>query len=468
MTFTLPGTTPVYRQISESPAVIAEPHQPAGQRTVQLKHSLHQRLIQGIDLSVLRNMNESQLRSEFRRGAEELCRTRPDLLNAAERKQLIDELVDETLGFGPLEPLLRDPSVADILINGPQMVYVERNGQLEKTDITFYDDDHLVALVQKIAGRVGRRVDESSPMVDARLPDGSRINAVIRPLALNGALVSIRRFGNLRPEFGVLLQNQTFSPEILKFLAACVEGRLNMLLSGGTGSGKTTLLNVLSSFIPAAQRIVTIEDAAELNLRQPHVARMETRSANLEGIGEVTIRDLLRNALRMRPDRILIGECRGPEAFEMLQAMNTGHDGSLTTIHANSAQDALDRLAMLVSMGKHELPLEFITRQIAATIQIIVHTARLVGGARKVVQVAEVTGVANGSVTIQNLFTFEQQGIDANGLAQGGFRSTGKTPACLGKLRAAGISFNPTIFSISNISGSSPAAGTSPGRQALP
>ena len=304
-------------------------------RMRNLKRDLHQQLIASMDLATLGSMSEEQLRQEVRRAAEDLTRRSSDLFNLAEREWLINEVIDETFGLGPLEPLLRDPSISDILVNGPKIAYVERKGRLEEVDLAFHDDRHLIQLIQRIVGRVGRRVDETSPMVDARLPDGSRVNAIIPPLALDGPLLSIRRFGAHPLLIEDLIENKGFTPEMSEFLAACVRARVNIVISGGTGSGKTTLLNALSAFIPSDERIATIEDAAELKLQQRHVVRMETRPPNIEGSGEVTTRDLFRNTLRMRPDRIIVGECRGPEALDMLQAMNTGHDGSTTTIHAN-------------------------------------------------------------------------------------------------------------------------------------
>lgn len=416
------------------------------ERLTQLKRELHNRLIQGIDLAAFRSMDEAQLRIEFRRGAEELCRQRPDLISLTERKRIIDELVDETLGLGPLEPLLRDPTVSDILINGPRQVFVERAGKLQKSNLQFYSDEHLLQVIQKIVSRVGRRVDESSPMVDARLPDGSRVNAIIRPLALDGALVSIRRFGQHRMGPEQLVQSGSISREMMCFLAAAVKARLNIIVSGGTGSGKTTFLNILSSFIQPEQRLVTIEDAAELQLQQPHVARMETRPANLEGSGEVTARDLLRNALRMRPDRIIVGECRGGEALDMLQAMNTGHDGSLTTIHANTAHDALCRLEMLVGMSGFELPMWYIDRQIASGIQLVVQTARLCGGVRRVTQIAEVCGVQQGQLVTRDVFHYEQTGVDNLGQAIGIFKSDGVLPKCFSRLKSYGVPLPKELF----------------------
>ena len=411
-----------------------------------LKREIHARLISGMDLSAVGTLDEYELRQEIRRGAAELCGYRADLMSLADRERLVEEIIDETLGLGPLEPLLRDPTVSDILINGPKTVYVERNGRLERSSVSFYDDEHLVEIAQRIATRIGRRLDESSPMVDARLRDGSRVNAVIRPLALDGALVSIRRFPS-RPLLAAdLIGKKSATPEMIEFLAACVKARLNIVVSGGTGSGKTTLLNMLSGYIPHDQRIATIEDAAELQLQQPHVARMETRPANLEGKGEVTARDLLKNSLRMRPDRIIVGECRGAEAFDMLQAMNTGHDGSLTTIHANDSRDAVSRLEMLVGMAGYDLPLWFIHRQIGSAVHLVVQAARLSGGRRKVMQVSEITGVQGETISMHDIFVYEQTGVDDAGAAVGEFRATGILPRCLEKLRAAGMRLDPQLF----------------------
>jgi pilus assembly protein CpaF len=412
----------------------------------QLKVELHEQLISGMDFSALRSVEPHVLREELRRGAEELCRVHAELWSHDERARLIDELVDESLGLGPLEPLLNDPTVSDILINGPYCVYVERRGRLEKTLVKFRDLDHLLEILQRIVGRVGRRVDESTPMVDARLIDGSRLNAIIRPLALDGALVSIRRFGARPFTPGDLVARKSATPPMIEFLAACVQARMNILVSGGTGTGKTTLLNMLSSFIPNEERIATIEDAAELQLQQEHVARMETRQANLEGKGEITSRELLRNALRMRPDRIIIGECRGAEAFDMLQAMNTGHDGGMSTIHANDARDAISRLEMLVGMAAPELPMWFIHRQIAATIHIVIQVGRLSGGERKLVQISEVTGVFGEQINMHDLFSFTQTGIDEAGHAQGYFTARGIVPTCLSRFEAAGITLPLSMF----------------------
>ncbi len=412
----------------------------------QLRKELRKRLVEGIDLTAVRTMDEDRLRRELRRGAAELCRTRAALISNAERERLVDELINDTIGLGPLEPLLQDPTVSDILINGPRAIYVEREGRLESVNAEFDDDDHLLEIVQRIAHRVGRRIDESSPMVDARLPDGSRVNAVIRPLALDGALVSIRRFGDRPLMAEDLITRQAAMPAMIAFLAAAVRARQNIIISGGTGSGKTTLLNMLSGFIADDERICTIEDAAELQLQQPHVARMESRPPNVEGNGEVTARDLVRNSLRMRPDRILIGECRGVEAFDMLQAMSTGHHGSLTTIHANDARDAISRLEMLVGMTGLELPLWFIHRKIATTVNLIVHVARLAGGSRKITQISEITGMEGEAVCTQDLFVFRQTGVNEIGVVQGHFEATGLRPICLPRLRTSGVPLSNDLF----------------------
>ena len=416
------------------------------ERFQRLKKELHERLVAGMDLLALRAMDPGRLRDELRHGAEQLCRIHSELLSQDERERLVEEIIFETLGLGPLEPLMHDPTVSDILINGYETVYVERRGRLEKANVRFHDLDHLIGIVQRIAARVGRRIDESSPMVDARLPDGSRVNAIIRPLAIDGALVSIRRFSARPFVAGDLIARQSATAEMIEFLAGCVRARLNILVSGGTGSGKTTLLNMLSGYIPDGQRIATIEDAAELQLQQPHIARMETRPANLEGKGEVTTRELVRNALRMRPDRIIVGECRGSEAFDMLQAMSTGHDGSLTTIHANDSRDAISRLEMLVGMAAPELPMWFIHRQIASSIQIVVQTTRLHGGHRKITQISEITGMEGEVISMHDVFAYEQSGVGKDEHAEGGFWATGIRPQFLKKLAQAGVVIPPETF----------------------
>jgi pilus assembly protein CpaF len=419
---------------------------PAAERFLRYKKDLHQQLIASMDLSRIGTLSEDELRVEVRRAAEELCRQSPEILSLSEREHLVNEVLDETFGLGPLEPLMRDPGVTDILINGPKTVYVERQGRLERATIAFNDERHLLQIIQRIAGRVGRRVDETTPMVDARLADGSRVNAVIPPLALDGSLVSIRRFGARPILIGDLLGFKAITQDMVQFLSACIKARVNMVISGGTGSGKTTLLNALSAYVPDYERVVTIEDAAELKLQQPHVARMETRPANIEGVGEVTTRDLVRNALRMRPDRIIVGECRGPEALDMLQAMNTGHDGSLTTIHANDTRDALSRLEMMVGMAGFDLPIWIIRRQIASAVQIVVQVARLPGGARKVIKISEITGMEGEVMSMHDLFTFKQTGVDDDHRAQGYFCATGIRPSCLEKLEIAGAALPVEMF----------------------
>jgi pilus assembly protein CpaF len=418
----------------------------AEERLLRYKRELHQRLIAGMDLSAIGKLSEDELQREVRRAAEELCRLSPDLLSLSERDRLVSEVMDETFGLGPLEPLMKDMSISDILINGPKTIYIERRGLLERTDVVFNDDKHLLQIIQRIVSRVGRRVDETTPMVDARLPDGSRVNAIIPPLALDGCLLSIRRFGAKPLLIADLLAKKALTEETVQFLSACTKARINMLISGGTGSGKTTLLNALSAFIPANERIATIEDAAELRLQQPHVVRMETRPANIEGIGEVTTRDLVRNALRMRPDRIIVGECRGHEALDMLQAMNTGHEGSMTTIHANDTRDALSRLEMMVGMSGFELAMWIIRRQIASALQIVVQVARLSGGARKVVKISEIAGMEGEMISMHDLFVYKQTGVDGEGNAQGYFQTTGIRPRCMDRLTAAGHHLPVELF----------------------
>ena len=408
------------------------------ERFLFYKKQLHEQLITGMDLSAIGTMNEEELRLEVRRAAEDLSRRSADLLNLSERERLVTEVLDETFGLGPLEPLMRDPTITDIMINGPKIAYVERKGRLERVNVSFHDDRHLIQIVQRIAGRVGRRVDETCPMVDARLADGSRVNAIIPPLALDGALLSIRRFGNRPMLIKDLMDNKALTKEMIAFLSACITARVNVIISGGTGSGKTTLLNALSSFIPEDERVATIEDAAELRLQQPHVVRMETRPANIEGEGEVTTRDLVRNALRMRPDRIIVGECRGPESLDMLQAMNTGHDGSMTTIHANDTRDAIGRLEMMVGMAGFDLPIWIIRRQIASAVQVIIQVARLTGGIRRVIKISEITGMEGDVMSMQDLFGFKQTGVDENRVAQGYFFASGIRPQCMEKLEISG------------------------------
>ncbi len=415
-------------------------------RLLRLKRELHQQVIASMDLAAIGTMNEDELKAEVRIAAEALARRSSDLLNLAERERLVSEVIDETFGLGPLEPLLRDPTISDILVNGPKITYVERRGRLEPVDLAFNDDKHLVQIIQRIVGRIGRRVDETSPMVDARLPDGSRVNAIIAPLALDGALLSIRRFSSKPLQVEDLMKFGAFTPEMAEFLSACVKARMNIIISGGTGSGKTTLLNTLSASIPHDERIATIEDAAELRLQQRHVVRMETRPANIEGHGEITTRDLVRNALRMRPDRIVVGECRGPEALDMLQAMNTGHEGSMTTIHANDTRDAVARLEMMVGMAGFELPIWIIRRQIASAVQLVVQASRLSGGPRKVVKISEITGMEGDIMSMQDIFGYKQTGVDADRVAQGYFFATGIRPQCLERLEISGTKLPASLF----------------------
>jgi pilus assembly protein CpaF len=357
-------------------------------------------------------------------------------LSQRDREQLVDEILNEVHGLGPIEPLMRDPEVSDILVNTSKQVYIERQGKLEPTPVIFRDNQHLLQIIDRIVSRVGRRVDESSPMVDARLPDGSRVNAIIPPLALDGPIMSIRRFGRTPLTIDDLVRNSSVSPEMVSLLRAMVKARLNLLVSGGTGSGKTTLLNCLSAFIPDSERIVTIEDSAELQLQQPHVVRLETRPMNVEGRGEVTQRDLLRNSLRMRPDRIIVGEVRGAESLDMLQAMNTGHDGSISTVHANSARDSLNRLEMMMQMAGFELPIRAMRQQISLALDVIVATARMNDGTRKITSITEVVGMEGDTVMLQDLFVFQREGVDEHGKITGRFVPTGIRPRFAENLKA--------------------------------
>jgi pilus assembly protein CpaF len=411
-----------------------------------LKRLIHSKLVDKLDLTRVGDMEGERLRREIKLVVEHLCDTENPMLNRTERDRLVEEVLDETFGLGPLEVLLKDPTISDILINGPKNIYVERRGKLEKTDVTFRDNGHLLQIVDRIVSKVGRRVDETSPMVDARLPDGSRVNAIIPPLALDGASVSIRRFGARPLKLEDLLSFRAFTKEMIVLLEACCKARLNMIISGGTGSGKTTLLNTLSSFIGSSDRVVTIEDAAELQLQQPHVVRLETRPPNIEGRGEVTSRDLVKNALRMRPDRIIIGECRGAEALDMIQAMNTGHEGSLTTLHANTPRDALARLETMMLMAGFELPIKAMRQQVASSVDVIIQANRLQGGPRKITAISEVVGMEQDVITINEIFAYRQQGIDANGRAHGHFEATGIRPRFMDKLAAAGMRLPLELF----------------------
>ncbi len=412
----------------------------------ELKRLIHGKLVEKLDLSRVSDLEGETLRREIRLVVERLCDTENPLLNRMERERLIDEVLDETFGFGPLEVLLKDPTVSDILVNGPKKVYVERRGKMEKTDVAFRDNDHLLQIIDRIVSKVGRRVDETSPMVDARLPDGSRVNAIIPPLALDGASVSIRRFGANPLKLEDLLNYKAFTPEMAMLMEACIKARLNIIISGGTGCGKTTLLNTLSSFIPHDERIVTIEDAAELQLQQDHVVRLETRPPNIEGKGSISTRDLVRNALRMRPERIIIGECRGGESLDMLQAMNTGHAGSMTTLHANAPRDAQARLETMVMMAGMELPIKAMRQQISSAVDVIVQANRLQGGPRKVTHVTEVMNMEQDMIIMQDIFRYKQLGIDQNGRAFGQFEATGVRPSFVNRLEASGIKLPSNLF----------------------
>jgi len=410
-----------------------------------LRLRIHRRLIDTLDLTKLSNLEMERVRVEIRRILEDMVAAEAIPVSRADRDRLVMEVQHEVFGLGPLETLMKDPEISDILVNSSSQIYVERYGKLEKTDVRFRDDSHLMQIIERIVTRVGRRVDESSPMVDARLSDGSRVNAIIPPLALDGPVLSIRRFGVERLTVNDLIQFNSIPPQIAEVAAACVKSRLNMLVSGGTGAGKTTLLNCLSNFIPDNERIVTIEDSAELKLQQDHIVRLETRPANIEGQGAVTARDLVRNALRMRPDRIVIGEVRGGEALDMMQAMNTGHDGSISTVHANSARDALSRLETMMLMAGINLPERALREQVASALDVIVQLTRLSDGSRKVVEFAEVTGMEGATITTQTIFKFDQRGVE-NGKVVGEFVATGVMPSFMDRLERHGFRIPNTHF----------------------
>ncbi|MGH9472549.1 MAG: CpaF family protein [Terriglobales bacterium] len=409
-----------------------------------IQSSYHRKVIERLNLEQLDRMPLDAAREQVLGIARTLLAEETLPLSLAERDLLLHGLLDEIFGYGPLEPLLRDPTISDILVNRADQIYVERRGRLSKTDSSFRDNAHLLRIIDRIVSRVGRRVDESSPMVDARLPDGSRVNAIIPPLALDGPCLSIRRFGSDPLTGSKLIEHLTITPAMLDFLRCAVAARLNILISGGTGAGKTTLLNVLSGFIPENERVVTIEDAAELQLKQEHVVRLETRPPNVEGQGAVRQRQLVINSLRMRPDRIVMGECRGEEAIDMLQAMNTGHDGSLTTIHANTPRDALGRLETMVSMANFNMPEKGVRQQISSALQLIVQLSRLSDGTRKVLSIAEITGMEGDVICLQELFVFERQGLTETGAVRGRFHGAGLRPQCADRLAAVGQKFQPS------------------------
>ena len=416
-----------------------------------IKKEIHTHIIDEMPDDLQRVISQSSAdQKELRRLVEGMCadaiKDNPFAIPLGDRERLVEELISEILGLGPIEPLLKDPSVTEVMVNGPDSIYIERKGRLQKTDVRFRNTEHLMHIIDRIVTAVGRRVDESSPMVDARLADGSRVNVIIPPLSLSGPCVTIRKFSKDVLTVDKMIEFGSFDQRMAEFLEDCVKGRLNIVVSGGTGSGKTTLLNVLSSYVPASERIVTLEDSAELQLKQDHVVTLETRPPNIEGEGEVTMRDLVRNALRMRPDRIIVGECRTGEALDMLQAMNTGHDGSMTTAHANSARDALSRLETMVLMSGMELPLRAIRSQIASAVDIIVQIARLRDGSRKIINIAEVTGMEGDIITLQDLFYFENHGVDQDGRITGAFLTSGLRPLCTEKLAMNGVTLPPDLF----------------------
>src|SRR6266478_4676263 len=408
-----------------------------------LRLRIHRRLIDTLDLTKLSTLEMESVKVEIRRILEDMVMVEAIPLSRADRDRLVSDVQHEVFGLGPLETLMKDPEIADILVNTHSHVFVERYGKLEKTDVRFRDNAHLMQIIERIVTRVGRRVDESSPMVDARLADGSRVNAIIPPLALDGPILSIRRFGREPVTARQMIENHTLTEPMLELRSAMVKGRLNILISGGTGAGKTTLLNVLSGYIPNSDRIVTIEDAAELQLKQEHIVRLETRPPNIEGKGSVRQRELVINSLRMRPDRIVVGEVRGEEAFDMLQAMNTGHDGSLTTVHANSHRDALSRIENMVSMANLNIPERAIRHQISSAVHGVVQVARLSDGSRKVISISEITGMESDIITMQDIFVFERHGIDESGKVRGLFRASGIRPKFAERLATAGCKLRP-------------------------
>jgi len=438
--------------VSAPPAARPVPKPAAGgsaaprQQYLELRASVHRKLLNRLNLEALARADRARAESEIRTLLSQLLAEETTPLNLAEREILFTEVVDDVFGLGPLEPLLRDPNVSDILVNTHSSVFVERKGKMERVTASFQDDAHLMRVIDRIVSRVGRRVDDSSPMVDARLPDGSRVNAIIPPLAVDGPLLSIRRFPAERLKANDLVSLGALTAPMLEFLSHCVRAKLNCLISGGTGAGKTTLLNVLSSYISEDERIVTIEDAAELQLHQEHVARLETRPPNVEGKGAIRQRQLVVNALRMRPDRIVVGEVRGEEALDMLQAMNTGHDGSLTTVHANTPRDALTRVETMIAMGATSLPDKAMRQQIASAIQIVMQQTRLSDGTRKVTSISEITGMEGDIITMQEIFVFEKAGVSQEGKVLGRFRATGVRPKVSERLLAAGIRLPGSMF----------------------
>ena len=432
-------------QIGDGTATALEESVYGNQSFQDLKARLHKAIITRLDLTKLNTLAPDRVRAEVSRLAEGLLQAESVPLSSAEKDRLVGEVHHELFGLGPLEPLLADPTISDILVNSYANVYVERRGKLEKTAITFKDDEHLRRVIERIVSTVGRRIDEAQPMVDARLVDGSRVNAIIPPLAIDGPVLSIRRFGTDPLKIHALIENGALTKEIAILFEMCVKARLNIIISGGTGAGKTTLLNALSAYIPTDERIVTIEDSAELQLQQPHVVRLETRPPNIEGRGEITQRDLVKNALRMRPDRIVVGEVRSAEAIDMLQAMNTGHDGSLTTIHANTTRDSLGRLETMIQMTGMRLSDRAMRQQIASAVNLVIQVARLTDGTRRITSISEITGMEGEMITMQEIFMFERTGIDAMGKVIGRFRSTGIRPRFAERLKQYGMTL-PSFF----------------------
>ena len=415
-------------------------------RFQELKADIHRRLIERLDLGQVTEENKDEIKTKVRPVVTEMIGAQQVPFNGRERSEMAEEILDEIFGFGPLEALLKDTEISDILVNNYQEIFIEKKGKLQRAESKFRDDRHLLQIIDRIVSRIGRRIDETMPMVDARLPDGSRVNAIIPPLALNGPAMSIRRFGSNPLKVENLLQNDSIIPEMIELLEGAVRAKLNVIISGGTGSGKTTLLNILTSFIPEDERIITIEDSAELILQQPHVVLLETRPPNIEGQGAITQRELLFNTLRMRPDRIILGETRGPEALDMLQAMNTGHEGSLTTVHANAPRDAVSRIETMVSMGGLDIPMRVIRQQISSAIDIIVQASRLMDGTRRVTSISEVVGMEGEIITMQEIYQFKQETIDSQGKVHGSYVATGVRPKCAGRLESAGIRISPDLF----------------------
>ena len=428
-----------------------EPHAVGRNVYDELKMRIHRQLLEALDMAKLAAVDAPRMEADVRRILQELVMTEPLALNRFDRERLVLDVEHEVFGLGPLEVLMSDPEVSDILVNDHQTVFVERHGKIEETDVRFRDEAHLMQIIGRIVSRVGRRIDEHSPMVDARLPDGSRVNAIIPPLAIDGPILSIRRFGVERLTMKGLIELNTMPQHIAEVLEACVKSRLNILISGGTGSGKTTLLNCLSNYIPSTERIVTIEDSAELKLQQRHVLRLETRPPNIEGSGTITQRDLVRNALRMRPDRIVVGEVRGGEALDMMQAMNTGHDGSISTIHANAARDALARVETMMMMAGYGLPERALREQIASALDIVIQLARLSDGSRKLVEFAEITGMEGNVISTQTIFGYEQVDVDASGKVVGNFYATGVMPEFMTRLERYGFKIPANYFLASGV-----------------